>query len=341
MYRSALLIASLISCISANAQSPVLWQYTAGWNPGDSINFTSALNPETISSGAEGSNITWDFSNLVADGPYIYNTLAWDPNNTPYGPNFPAAHYARMPVANWYYFYDVNTATLDYLGYQGPTETMVLSDPLTLFYFPMQYGDFHADSAFATYTSNGSQYEYNTNNTIEADSYGTLILPDATYTDVVRLKVTTNEHFEGQDVQDSRGVFTDTWYWYSATVRGTLLFIANETEDDNGTISQEARVNYRASLISGVEQPEQLSDVRLYPNPSNCQLNLEYQLRTSSQVSIAITDLAGKQVIGLENGWQSAGAQRYTPDLSGLTSGMYLLNMELNGQRMVQKIAVQ
>lgn len=334
------LLASLIFAFSAQAQSPVLWHHSTGWNPGDSINYTSAVNPGTVTPGAEGANVTWDFSNLEAEGPYIYNLVAEDPDDTFFGGSFPSATYARQPVFGTYYFYDVNATSLDYLGFASFFEEMVLNDPLTLFYFPMQYGDFHTDTAGAVYNSNGNQYAYITNNTIEADSYGTLILPDATYTDAVRLKVSTNENFNGTTVSDARGVFTDTWYWYSPSVRGTLLFIAHETMVDNGVITEEARVNYRASTITGINAPESLSDMRIYPNPTNGQLNIELDLETGSEVTAALTDLSGKRVMNIHNGFQGAGTQTFKPDLSDLSAGFYLLSMNIDGQQLVKKIAL-
>ena len=162
MFRSALFVASLLLSSTLLAQGPVLWGYTVGWEPGDQIDFTSAMNPGTVDPGAEGANVVWDFSKLVDDGPYIYNTEVFAPDQTFFGANFPDATYAREPVANDFHYYRVGEESLDYLGYAGFFQTMVLSDPLTLFRFPMEYGDFFTDTAYSLYNDLfGGTYDHN------------------------------------------------------------------------------------------------------------------------------------------------------------------------------------
>ena len=70
-----------------------------------------------------------------------------------------------------------------------------------------------------------------------------------------------------------------------------------------------------------------VNDITLYPNPTNDNLALRYQLSGSDQIRAAIYHLDGRMVKEDFLGFRPQGEQRESIDVSGLSSGSYLLKL--------------
>ncbi|KAA3614188.1 MAG: T9SS C-terminal target domain-containing protein [Calditrichaeota bacterium] len=64
-----------------------------------------------------------------------------------------------------------------------------------------------------------------------------------------------------------------------------------------------------------------------YPNPFNPTTTISYQLKTKSNVHIAIYDISGKEIKTLVNQRQKAGQHSVDFDASGLSSGIYIYKL--------------
>ncbi len=65
-------------------------------------------------------------------------------------------------------------------------------------------------------------------------------------------------------------------------------------------------------------------DFNIYPNPFNPNTNIKYTLPTSSNTSIVIYDVLGKEVTRLVDGFKLAGSYRITWSAQNVPSGVYL-----------------
>ncbi len=65
-------------------------------------------------------------------------------------------------------------------------------------------------------------------------------------------------------------------------------------------------------------------DLEIYPNPFNPSTNIEYTLDKSSNSSIVIYDILGKQVVKLADGFKHAGIYKITWSAQNVPSGVYL-----------------
>ncbi|SMO39807.1 T9SS type A sorting domain-containing protein [Gracilimonas mengyeensis] len=65
-----------------------------------------------------------------------------------------------------------------------------------------------------------------------------------------------------------------------------------------------------------------------YPNPFNPSTVISYQLPVSSEVSLKVFDMLGREVASLVNTRQSAGAHQASFDASSLSSGMYIYRLQ-------------
>jgi len=64
-----------------------------------------------------------------------------------------------------------------------------------------------------------------------------------------------------------------------------------------------------------------------YPNPFNPETNIRYSLSKKSEVSLAIYDIAGREVVRLVNGEQEAGNFEVSWNASNASSGIYFYRL--------------
>lgn len=160
--------------------------------------------------GDAGENITWDFSDLTP----MYDVLwvAEDPADTGLDEYFPTADLAFMipgddsqeSYTDGWIFY--NTGEGDEISLLGAilfnitgsnVDTnyfMLNEDPDLLFEFPMTYPDQFMDSVHGTnlvvFQNQQFEVDRSGNTTTEVDGYGTLITPEGTFNNVIRVKRT-------------------------------------------------------------------------------------------------------------------------------------------------------
>lgn len=79
-----------------------------------------------------------------------------------------------------------------------------------------------------------------------------------------------------------------------------------------------------------------------YPNPFNGTTNFGVNLTKASTVSVAVTDMFGKQVVNTVNyGMQSMGHHTFSVDCSKLSSGIYFYSVTCGNETITKKMIVE
>ena len=89
-----------------------------------------------------------------------------------------------------------------------------------------------------------------------------------------------------------------------------------------------------------VEPPTESGLAANYPNPFNPETIVPYSLREASHVSIHVYDLLGRSVATLVDGEMPAGKHEVRFDGSYLSTGVYLVRMQVAGQVFTQRITL-
>ena len=96
----------------------------------------------------------------------------------------------------------------------------------------------------------------------------------------------------------------------------------------NGTIEIE-RIG--AAMVSSINAPREVSDVRVMPNPITDQLRVIYDLGVTGDVSVSVYDGIGREVATQRAGLLQAGAYGNTFNLGGLSAGIYQVVLSVDG----------
>lgn len=95
------------------------------------------------------------------------------------------------------------------------------------------------------------------------------------------------------------------------------------------------RLNFDPVL--GLDNPEQVQQVVIMPNPSNGVASLQFDLLNASDVAISVLDVSGKEVQSNMMNQLTAGTHEVTLESADWTSGVYFVNLVSNGTVLTKK----
>lgn len=283
--------------------------------------------------GAGGANVTWNFSTLTSSGTNTFSYVS--SSSTPNGASFPNANIAYT-VSGMTDYYSATGSTYARAGAYGNNTAISYSDVEQLLSYPFTYNSTFVDSFKSTYTSNGITLQRLGKITATADGYGTLVLPNGTVTNVLRVKWEEDygDYYSGFAMYEYE---TTIYAWYKPGVHYPIMSMTELV------VNQGAANRYGSYMdVSGLGAFENsvAGNLLVYPNPSNSLLNIDLSLQTGANVKISVINMLGESFIYSE---QTAGAGNFykTLDVSGLAAGMYILQLDIEGTRMIRKITIE
>jgi hypothetical protein len=96
-------------------------------------------------------------------------------------------------------------------------------------------------------------------------------------------------------------------------------------------------INVTGTSTVGIQDIDFLTSVSLYPNPAAGAATLSYNLGSASEVTIYVSDIAGRKVHSVISGKQAAGSYDYRVG-EGMPAGVYFVNFMIDGGRMTEKL---
>ena len=284
-----------------------------------------------VTPGAGGSGVTWNFGSLTNGvGTQLDSFMA--PSATPYGAVFPTAtlalHEIVFPVTNYYVYYYNNTGSSIYqrIGNVQP-DTVIYTTRADEFPYPLTPTTTYSSNYYAHYrTSGGSATEAGVGSVV-VDGTGTLTLPTGTYSNVLRSHYTRTENDTTYTPSASAMLQVDNYYeWYQPNSYYPILSIMYSNYSVMGfTAFSKKTVAYRAGYTSsGINDINSSSKngMLIFPNPTNEQATLVYEMTQAGESQIGIYDLTGRLLQTSVN-TSGEGFQTVSLKVSELPVGMY------------------
>ncbi len=190
----------------------------------------TAADTTDVTVGPSGSGVTWDFSQLTATGETTTITYT-EPANSPYAAAFPSATLAEQSDTAWSY-YQLAGGRWTRLGERSEAfESGQWENPLDMALVPWAYQQEMTDDAKHTFSVNGTVVNRNAVIRATYDGYGTLILPQGTFQNVIRIAyeqtVLDSSQIVAGPVTIGTGITTaiKAWTWHQAGNPKPLLAI--------------------------------------------------------------------------------------------------------------------
>jgi hypothetical protein len=299
--KTQLLILSLFAAPVCLSAQPVMQRENMA-----PIGFNAVLSVGAgVDPGPTGPNQTWDFSGTDLA---VFGTFSLvDPASTPYVTLVPTSNYCYKvsPTSGdaIYDYYNLLPGSMPKMA-QGMSSTTgeIFTDPKIDLIFPFNYGDSYFDEFAKTNGGTGSV-------TKTYDAYGTLITPDKTYQNVVRIHtVWDDDEWEYQWWDSQAGHLV-----WSVTIEGSRAL-----SSDNTGIAENVKTS---------------TGLFLAPNPArdNCRImNTDTPLK-----DIQLINPAGQVAARFEG-------NRNNFDVSTLARGFYTACITLESGRIItRKLSVE
>lgn len=257
--------------------------------------------PAGVTAGPSGANVSWDFSNLNANSVKTVDIQASTNSN------FPDADIYFTQSGTQTYF-GTQSGAFTYYGITSSSATVYLSDGEDHVRFPMTYNDSYVDSKQGTTSGFGQTLDLEGNVTVTADGYGTLITPEATYNNSLRIQIirTDSAYYNGTYTNTMVDTF---YYWY---VDAFNFPVATCSGSGNNIV-----INYLTGNTTGIETTESTEQIEIEQNPAENYLKLDGDINNTELV---IYDISGKHIKSFEN------TSRL--NISELSPGVYFLRIK-------------
>jgi hypothetical protein len=89
---------------------------------------------------------------------------------------------------------------------------------------------------------------------------------------------------------------------------------------------------------TAIEEQNQNSGIRIYPNPVKDFINISFTKGEEKNRSVEIFDLYGRRVSRFSKSSRFGKSEPFKIDMRDFSKGIYLLEVTLDGERMVKKI---
>jgi hypothetical protein len=296
-----------------------------------------------VSQGEGGENVTWDFSNLVNQGSQNYLivdttgllgiSLFEDPNLA-----------WKRGAQDIFDYYQISNEKLQAVGsYAFDNSYFDYTNPLTLVEFPIDILDTYTDEYDFDYDLLVVTGNATGNIDFLVDGYGTLIMPWGTVSNAYRVKFTVDqtEVFDAGQGQQTSNYTSVNYSWYAPGFPGEIMRITDGTISVNGQEVPNQVTQYLSEFGLSIGEAESLDlkNFKVYPNPSNDIVSVQFDWFGADNLNLKVYDIRGRVMVQNQLANQGGGQILHTVDVSGLPAGYYLLVIESSEGIKTQKIS--
>ncbi|MCA1763641.1 MAG: T9SS type A sorting domain-containing protein [Cryomorphaceae bacterium] len=298
--------------------------------------------------GPAGMDVTWDFSGLEFGQIYPYSVI--DAADAPENETFPGATMAfeveLFQDFVLYSFFDFSDGDWTNMGSisvdGGEVFGTIFSDPQVWLTTPVDMESTGSDTYEGITQTGASDNTISGSMEWSVDGSGTLILPNATYTDVLRVRSEGTETItitvSGFEFEFESNVVNH--YWIKDGVRFPLMQ-TNESEDmltSEVDFSASALVSYTSGTV-GVEDEFSAAFIRLFPNPATDRVFVKLESDAPAAERIEVYDSLGR-LVASEQRVLRAGEQTelYT---GNLTAGLYIAKLIGKSGAVATKLVIE
>lgn len=124
-------------------------------------------------------------------------------------------------------------------------------------------------------------------------------------------------------------------FWISPRSGNLIVYVQ---DNETGEILQSKSIP--AQWATGVGQVTTVNDIRLFPNPASATARLSFTNTEKGQVSVSVTDVAGRTVATVADGIMSVGAQTVDINTSTLAAGVYNVVIRTERGQTAERLSV-
>jgi len=298
----------------------------------------------TAPSSTSGSNVTWDFSDVIFGTEENSTTVYTNMASSTHSSTFPTANLFGRNTDGSEIFLNVNSTTQTILGQHidGEDVYIIHTDPEISLTLPLAYNASTSDNFEGHFTWDDYYSTYTGTIMTTYDAYGTLITPNGTFTNIGRLKTVRDEtqttDYDG-DVHTFRYVST-TYSWQYPGEFDSRFTIDNIKDYHDGVFNpatETTTASINTATVTGLANTSRAAYALVYPQPAKNEINIS-AAELLGECSAVIYAIGGEAVLNQQG---SADANHVlTLDIQSLQKGMYVVEVNNNDKLYRSKLIV-
>ncbi len=329
-YTAILLAMGLATCVIAQPNLPT---GSISFAPGESylLHQCAYFTPP----GPGVTNAVWDHSDLVSVASFTDQFVA-PPTGGPAGSTV-----AEVAGTGTYVYYKASAAAFEQMGLVSPQATMSCANPVSVLTYPFEYGGEMLDTYSCGGNTSGFAFSRNgTMNTV-GTSWGTLILPYGTFTNVLMIMFAQNHQDIFPSNEDYDSEYQASFQLFVKPGVKQPLLSNYQTYSIPGPFNQYSRM-LDASSVGVQEAQLNAIGVDMFPNPAQGSVEMIYGVVAGSTMNLEILDMAGKVVLQQDRKTMVTGIQREVFDIANLAPGVYTVRVtDAKGASGTKRLVVQ
>jgi len=299
--------------------------------------------------GTSGLNLTWDFSAIQITNPQ-YTVHYFNPDSSK--PN----QICGQENDTRYYSLQKNDS-LWTTGHENANSDVEYTTPELRMRFPFVYGDV-LNTTFVGTAKYGHKLSLPVNGytQVKADATGTLKLPNNEVVDNA-LRVRTTEHYTQTANTE---IILDTYSWYANGMRypvfESIQTLLRKAGTDNilystsfyyyQDVMRSAQIDQTETALDTTKKADstatKISDicteVKLIPNPVVDNLTVNFKLSRNATIAFTLYSSTGAPVYNAPSLYMKEGYQSANINMSALPTGVYTLNIKVDGMVMTENV---
>ncbi len=288
---------------------PILTKANTAPTIGDSYTY-SRINWNG-SPGASGANQTWDFSNIVTTTTVQMDFVS--PSTCPSFSSFPTANVSTNIGSIQYDYNNITNSAWERVGLYATGVPVPYSNPEDILHFPFTYNNTYVDAFGGTFTS-GILFQRAGTVTVTADGYGTLILPNSTINNVLRVKV-VEDYGDSNNGSELYHYNIDIYMFYKIGIHTPILALTHYSQ--GSTVVNYG--NYIDDPNLKIEK-KKVEKISIYPVPASNQLFIDWNTESTSIKTIQVYNTLGSLIYTSTETINSI-------DISRFDNGIYFLHI--------------
>lgn len=278
----------------------------------------------TVSVGANGAGVTWNFNSIVTHSSVIANYTA----STGSWTNFPQANIAVSSSTLDQSYYKTLTGELAYwggnIGFGGVNASLNYTSPATFMAYPTSLNTGTLSPIGGSLVVLGNNGTFTGVCTSSATATGTLVLPAKTFTNVIRVTTTQTITFNAV-VTGSASNIVNEFYSLSDSKFPILSITSSSVNSllgNSDRLTATVQKNYHTVGLNETAKSE--VNLNVFPNPAHSHLNF---VTDAKNAKVLVYDIMGKLIDNqtLING-------KLTLDVSEYNNGLYIYKLVDNNR---------
>jgi hypothetical protein len=285
-----------------------------------------AICDNVVEPGPAGVNQTWDMTHLVESEEQSFEYV--DPEDTPWGEDFSDATICGISWDNSFSYYEITPQGVSVIGYAGYLDEeeedyfkMSFTEAEHMIPFPFEYQDVHTDDFAGSFEVMGFTGSFTGDLDFEVDGYGTLILPNGTFHNVVRYRFfrTQTNVVGGQPSTQTK----EQWGWMSPEFSFWLMIM----EVTNDGFSDSHLVWYAKNPKPVNTANIETIEVNVFPNPHSISGNLQLDWNKQESAEVILSSMDGRTVYTSKMELHE-GSNNISLLNANLSTGLYMLSIQ-------------